>query len=115
MQNERLKYEIYQLQTSEFIFCGMKYFKKNGLLVPETDYKLVYTGEIPVSGKGIQNDLDYLFMKFNTDHPEDFKGHSLSVSDIVRIVGGEHEGYYFCDSFEFIKLEESERGESYVL
>lgn len=38
---------------------------------------------------------------FNCDWPEDFQGHSLSVSDVVEIVNGENAGFYFCDSIGF--------------
>ena len=39
------------------------------------------------------NALEELFKIFNIKIPEDFKGHSLSVSDIVEIDGKN----YYCD------------------
>ena len=42
---------------------------------------------------------------FNCDCPEDFQGHSLSVSDVVEIVNGENAGFYFCDSIGFQRVE----------
>ena len=45
--------------------------------------------------------LDDLFYIFNMQHPADFKGHSLSVSDVVKTP----DGYFFCDSFGWVKLD----------
>jgi len=60
------------------------------------DYKLVYEGEVSDSAYAKGNDyvLERLFTKFNIDHPKDFRGHSLSVSDIVELDGK----YYYCDN-----------------
>ncbi len=43
-------------------------------------YDKVYEGEVDCS------DLEAVFEKFNLDHPEDYRGRSLSVSDIVEVV-----------------------------
>lgn len=45
--------------------------------------------------------LDNIFETFNITHPEDYRGHSLSVSDIVQIIdlNNEEDGYYYCDIF----------------
>lgn len=50
--------------------------------------------------------LQNIFAKFNTDHPEDFKGHSLSVSDVITV--GNENGYtaYYVDSFGFKEMPE---------
>ena len=45
--------------------------------------------------------LEGVYQMFNCDCPEDFQGHSLSVSDVVEIVGGKDAGFYFCDSIGF--------------
>ena len=45
--------------------------------------------------------LEGVYQMFNCDWPEDFQGHSLSVSDVVEIVNGENAGFYFCDSIGF--------------
>lgn len=59
------------------------------------DYFKVYEGEI--DAVGTIEALDNIFDMFNTDHPKDFKGHSLSVSDIVVLEGGL--GTWYCDGF----------------
>lgn len=58
------------------------------------DYIRVYTGELDT------NNLDEIFNIFNTKRPKDFKGHSLSVSDIVSIDGK----MYYCDSIGWKEL-----------
>ena len=48
--------------------------------------------------------LDSLYTKFNVERPEDFKGHSLSVSDVI-VVSDEHgKTAWFVDSFGFNQL-----------
>lgn len=39
----------------------------------------------------------------NIDHPEDYRGRSLSVSDVVEVYESDAipQGFYFCDSFGF--------------
>ena len=49
--------------------------------------------------------LEGVYQMFNCDCPDDFRGHSLSVSDVVEIVGGKDAGFYFCDSIGFQKVE----------
>ena len=46
-----------------------------------------------------------VYQMFNCDCPDDFRGHSLSVSDVVEIVSGKDAGFYFCDSIGFQKVE----------
>ena len=55
--------------------------------------------------------MEAVFQKFNIDHPYDFKGHSLSVSDVVVM----DDKAYYVDSVgfkplkEFVPLEEKQR------
>lgn len=44
---------------------------------------MVYQGTVETCPT--ENLLDRLYLKFNTDQPADFKGHSFSVSDVVVI------------------------------
>lgn len=65
-------------------------------------YDEVWSGEVPNKYKT----LDGIYTMFNLEHPKDFKGHSLSISDIVQIAQTEIEeaGYYYCDSFGWKKI-----------
>ena len=51
--------------------------------------------------------LEDVYRKFNLDRPRDFQGRSLSVSDIVEVKISKtiEDGFYFCDSFGFQKVE----------
>lgn len=92
-----VQYKIYQLRSirnTDYAFYGWEYAKDHGFNFH--DYKEVYSGEIPQ-----KNCLDELFYKFNMDHPADFTGHSLSVSDVVAIKTERNDYWYwyYCDSF----------------
>lgn len=62
------------------------------------EYKQTYEGEI--DGDDTIQILEKLFEIFNINHPKDFRGHSLSVSDIVILDGAK----YYCDSMGWEKI-----------
>ena len=65
----------------------------------ETEYETVYESTLDTENYTIDahNILEELFRIFNIDHPADFKGHSLSVSDIVILdINGKTSSWY-CD------------------
>jgi len=62
------------------------------------DYTLTYEGEIEV--EDVNKTLEDLFTKFNIKRPQDFKGHSLSVSDIVELDGK----FYYCDNVGWTEI-----------
>ena len=87
-----MKYRIFQLQNIQdclYAFMPWTVAKK---YISLDDYKMVYEGEIQT--EDFDKALEELFIKFNTDHPKDFKGHSLSVSDLIEI----DNKLYYCDS-----------------
>lgn len=91
-----MKYKIYQLKdlaNCKYGFMSYNFAKKRGFNIKH--YEVVYEGELEKGLKSTIQFLDYLFMIFNTQHPKDFKGHSLSVSDIVEFDGK----MYYCDSY----------------
>lgn len=47
--------------------------------------------------------LEEVYRMFNLERPSDFKGHSLSVSDVVEVYESDTvpKGFYFCDSIGF--------------
>ena len=63
------------------------------------DYETVYSGKI--TGTDTEMILEDLFYAFNMDHPSDFRGHSLSVSDVVALDGE----LWYCDSFGWKKIQ----------
>ena len=64
------------------------------------DYDIVYSGDIDDTRLS-EPLLDELFRIFNISKPDDFHGHSLSVSDIIYVKGT---GFYYVDDYGFKKL-----------
>ena len=95
--------KIFQINTDRDInkvkFMPYKWLKEFDFSI----YDEIWSGEEPDGC----DDLEGIFEVFNLYHPKDFKGHSLSVSDIVQIIGSNKEsnGHYFCDSFGWQKIE----------
>lgn len=65
------------------------------------DYRLEYVAPLTET-----DTLDTIYERFNIDHPEDFQGHSLSVSDIVVMNRDGEVKAYFVDSFGFTDVTE---------
>ena len=85
---------IYQLKDGDgmrdYRFEPYDRLQAAGLSVEATNYNLVYTAELTPG-----TSLEDIYTRFDTDHPEDFKGHSLSVSDIVVLhQNGENTAHY---------------------
>ena len=114
------KYGIYQLKDNpelrDFHFAGIEALKSRGIIKDNLDaikpenYNLVYVGELSELSKDFirlqtQGDkLEALYEKFNIDHPADYKGHSLSVSDIVVLHENGENSAHFVDSVGFTML-----------
>ena len=109
------KYGIYQLkddpELDKFRFEGTGSLKRMGItkdnfdaVLPE-NYKLVYLGELSeLQGRTQSETLEAIYTKLNIDHPEDYKAHSLSVSDIVVLHEDGENSAHFVDSFGFTEL-----------
>lgn len=103
-----MSYKIYQIKDGEeyhgIRFESLAWLQEHNSVPNHEDFDLVYEGKLAEFG-GIDVDdreqLEDIFTKFNTDHPEDFKGHSLSMSDVVSITKNGEEKFYFCDRFGF--------------
>jgi hypothetical protein len=94
-----MEYKIYQLKSNEegYKYMFRRYDENN---VPSKSlYNVVYSGEVE-SSENVMDVLEGLYVTFNVNHPADFKGHSLSVSDVVELDGK----YYYCDSFGYVEL-----------
>lgn len=114
------KYGIYQLKDSpelrDFHFAGTTELLKRNLLsddfkeIQPENYNLVYMGELSeINGQAQGAKLNAIFEKFNIDHPADYRGHSLSVSDIVVLHEGGKNSTHFVDSYGFTELPEFTR------
>lgn len=74
-----------------------------------TNYELVYTAELAAG-----TSLEDIYTRFNINHPHDFKGHSLSVSDIVVLHQNGQDTAYYVDSIGFKELPEFLQNEKSV-
>lgn len=102
-------FEIYQLKKSdENIYIRFESLERLAELGQKPDfsnYDKIYEGDmstISVRGDTVGDRLEAVFVKFNLDRPEDFKGHSLSVSDVVVM---DNKAYY-VDNMGFQPLKE---------
>lgn len=79
--------------------------KNNFDAIKQENYLPIYVGELSELERHTQDEtLEAIFQKFNIDCPEDFKGHSLSVSDIVVLHQDGKNSAHFVDSFGFTEL-----------
>ena len=105
-----INYSIYQIQHVDELdirYNDIRYrmFANLGEDIQVVDfekdnYKKIYNGNIE-SNRPTMEILDDLYEIFNTDHPRDFKGRSLSMSDIVYI----NNEYYHCQSCGWRKID----------
>ena len=100
----RRTFGIYQIKDDSpgenYAFMNMSFIESHGMQIKKEDYKLVYVGEFLGNMS-----LDDIFERFNIDRPKDFRGHSLSVSDIVVLNDGEKVTAHFVDSISFEQLD----------
>lgn len=81
---------------------------------PELDhYEVVYIAPLePFTNLNAM--LEGIYTKFNIQHPEDFRGHSLSVSDIVALKQNGVVSCHYVDSFGFAKIPGFMKPENYL-
>lgn len=98
-----IAYSIYQLDlsdsTDDLRFMSLDWLEKKGLPVDRDNYQMVYAAELS-SGETLED----IYTRFNIDHPEDFRGHSLSVSDVVVLHEKGSDTAYYVDSIGFKEL-----------
>ena len=95
---KKFEYAIYQIKANVlYSFMNWETANKHGWSF--NPYGLVWADK--EEARDDYDLLDYLFEKFNIAHPDHFRGHSMSVSDIVKIEDMETNEikYYYCDSF----------------
>ena len=104
LHGESRRFAIYQMDSGDehtYQFMGMESAKSLGYTIDGKDYRMVYVAPwMPTIT------LENIFERFNIDRPEDFRGHSLSVSDVIVINRGAEITAYYVDSFGFQELPE---------
>lgn len=90
-----MKIQLYQISPEKdknnLLFRNYDFVMNHGGIDYDR-YELVFDGEVEAKR------LDDIYMIFNLEHPEGYKGRSMSVSDIVYAEGL---GTFFCDSYGF--------------
>ena len=100
-------YAIYQLKrddaTADLRFMNSEWLNKKGIEPQPENYDLIYTGALYPASSQIET-LERLYQTFNIDHPADFTGHSLSVSDIVALKQNGVVSCHYVDSVGYKEL-----------
>lgn len=100
-------YAIYQLKNDDTVaelrFMNSDHLKVKGVEPQYENYELVYTGALTQDGSQIEK-LEDLYRIFNIEHPQDFTGHSLSISDIVALKQAGVVSYHYVDSVGYKEL-----------
>ena len=105
-QPERDTFSIYQVPAGpegrDFRYRPYEELQAAGLTVDRKNYALVYTA--PLDKK---TTLEDIYRTFNADdRPAGFRGHSLSVSDVVVVNRSGKEEAHYCDSIGFTPVPE---------
>ena len=98
-------FSIYQLkqgdETRDFRFEPYDRLQAAGNVVDKANYELVYSAPLAP-----ETSLEDIYTRFNIDHPKDFKGHSLSVSDVVVLHQNGQDTAHYVDSVGFRQVPE---------
>ena len=110
-------FAIYQIsdkspERRDRIFSSLESIQARGLEPSREHYDLIYTGTLNEHPdlKGPED----AFRIFNVERPDDFGGHSLSVSDIVAFQQNGVVTYHYCDSIGFTEVPEFQTPENYL-
>ena len=117
LDNPGDSFAIYQLRdnddTARLHYMNSEYLEKKGLSARRENYAAVYAGDLDRRGD-TQDKLNELYETFNIHRPEDFRGHSLSVSDIVALKQNGVVSCHYVDSWGFKELPGFLKPENYL-
>ena len=99
-------FSIYQVppgpEGRDFRYRSYEELQADGLSVDRKNYQLVYTAPLDKD-----TTLDEIYRRFNMEHPADYKGHSLSMGDIVVFrQDGKQTAYYVDDGADYRQVPE---------
>lgn len=104
-EQDKGTFSIYQLkhgdETRDLRFEPYDRLQATGNVVDKANYELVYSAELTPG-----TSLEDIYTRFNIDHPKDFKGHSLSVSDVVVLHQNGQDTAHYVDSFGYKNVPE---------
>ena len=97
-------FAIFQLKDDEGLrnirFEPLSWVQCIGYSVERENYDMIYTDRLIDTGSTTEK-LNFLWDRFNNDLPKDFRGHSLSVSDIVALKQNGTVSFHYVDCFGF--------------
>lgn len=104
-------YAIYQLKhtqdTRDLRFASMSQVMMAGKKIDREKYDLLYIGDLPGQMNQRPDDvLDEIYARFNIMKPEDFTGHSLSMSDIIGLKQNGSVSFHYVDTFGFREVKD---------
>ena len=104
-EQDKDTFSIYQLkhgdETRDLRFEPYDRLQATGNVVDKANYELIYSAELTPG-----TSLEDIYTRFNIDHPKDFKGHSLSVSDVVVLHQNGQDTAHYVDSFGYKSVPE---------
>ena len=104
-EQDKGTFSIYQLkhgdETRDLRFEPYDRLQVTGNVVDKANYELIYSAELTPG-----TSLEDIYTRFNIDHPKDFKGHSLSVSDVVVLHQDGQDTAHYVDSFGYKSVPE---------
>ena len=110
---DRDSFSIYQLkrgdETRDLRFEPYDRLTAMGHAVDPANYDLIYSAPLAPG-----TSLEAIFTRFNIDHPKDFKGHSLSVSDVVVLHQNGQDTAHYVDSIGFRQMPEFLQPQNYL-
>lgn len=117
LENPQDAFLIYQIrrggELDAYRFMNYDYLQSKGVTPERGGYDAIYTGGFMDYGNARTN-LDMIYQRFNVDHPADFKGHSLSVSDIVALKQNGVVSCHYVDSIGFREIPNFLKPENYL-
>ena len=110
---DRDSFSIYQLkrgdETRDLRFEPYDRLTAAGHAVDPVNYDLIYSAPLAPG-----TSLEAIFTRFNLDHPKDFKGHSLSVSDVVVLHQNGQDTAHYVDSIGYRQTPEFLQPQNYL-
>lgn len=97
-----MHYQVYQIaavKVNKYGFMSWNYAMAHGF--DFNDYVDVYQGCIQEEvdeSTDLHKVLDNLYEQLNMRRPSDFRAHSLSMSDIVKLTDNNNDRYFYCDT-----------------
>ena len=99
-------FSIYQVppgpEGRDLRYRSYEDLQADGLSVDRKNYQIVYTAPLDKD-----TTLDEIYRRFNMEHPSDYKGHSLSMGDIVVFrQDGKQTAYYVDEGADYRQVPE---------